>query len=215
MAPKASVEHITSQTKGLERSLHSSVGKRMAMQMSTPPMVGVPAFFWCALRTVLADVLADLKFAQLLNHKRPDEQGDQHRGKTGKGGAKRQIPEDAEGSEVGKKFLIKEPVKQTSSADPHKDYTWLSYSRSTRCVCVAFRREPRMAATQMLPSRPKVLIRSDYCCRGCSACSRPTPREALSRTASPGLSSALATRRLLSARRERWPELRLRARLRQ
>jgi len=35
---------------------------------------------------------------------------------TGKSGPERQIPEDAEGSEVGEKFLIKEPVKQTSSA---------------------------------------------------------------------------------------------------
>ncbi len=40
---------MTNQTKGLERSLHSSVGRRMAMQMSTPPMVGVPAFFWWSL----------------------------------------------------------------------------------------------------------------------------------------------------------------------
>jgi hypothetical protein len=75
--------------------------------------------------TIFADVLADLKLAQLLDHERTDEQSDQHGGETGESGAKRQIPEDTEGSEVGKKFLIKEPVKQTSSAIR----LWLSYSR--------------------------------------------------------------------------------------
>ena len=49
MAPKAAVENITTQIKGFDRSAHKKVGSRMAMQMSTPPMVGVPAFFWCAL----------------------------------------------------------------------------------------------------------------------------------------------------------------------
>ena len=37
------------QTKGLLRSAHSRVGTTMEMTISTPPMVGVPAFFWCAL----------------------------------------------------------------------------------------------------------------------------------------------------------------------
>jgi hypothetical protein len=68
------------------------------------------------LGTVFADVLADLKFAQLLDNEWTDEEGDEHCGETGKSGPERQIPEDAEGSEVGKKLLIKEPVKQTSSA---------------------------------------------------------------------------------------------------
>ena len=94
------------------------------------------------LRTIFADVLADLKLAQLLNHERPDEQGNEHSGKAGESGAKRQIPEDAEGSEVGKKFLIKEPVKQTSSATrtkiPRGYLTGLQVH-----VCVAFRREPQ------------------------------------------------------------------------
>ena len=85
-------------------------------------------------RTVLTDVLADLKFAQLLNDERPDEQSDEHRGETGKSSAKRQIPEDAEGSEVGKKFLIKEPIKQTSSATR----LWLSYKSFGAHGCVGF-----------------------------------------------------------------------------
>ena len=68
------------------------------------------------LRTVFADVLTDLKFAQLLDDEGPDEEGNQHCRETGKSGPERQIPEDAEGSEVGEKFLIKEPVEQTSSA---------------------------------------------------------------------------------------------------
>ena len=39
------VESIASQTKGLLRSDHSRVGTRIEMQISTPPIVGVPAFF--------------------------------------------------------------------------------------------------------------------------------------------------------------------------
>ena len=54
------------------------------------------------------------------------------RGEAGESGAERQIPEDAEGSEVGKKFLIKEPVKQTSSATRRCGYLT---SRSRACPC--------------------------------------------------------------------------------
>ncbi len=42
-------QNMASHTKGLDRSAQRNVGNRIAMQMSTPPMVGVPAFFWCAL----------------------------------------------------------------------------------------------------------------------------------------------------------------------
>ena len=47
MAPKASVEKTVIQTKGLAGSDQSTVGSRMAMTISTPPMVGVPDFFRC------------------------------------------------------------------------------------------------------------------------------------------------------------------------
>jgi hypothetical protein len=60
----------------------------MAMQISTPPMVGVPDFLQVRLRPVFADVLADLELAQLLDHPRPDEERDQQRRERGKGGAK-------------------------------------------------------------------------------------------------------------------------------
>src|ERR1700722_1387847 len=82
--------------------------------------------------TVFADVLADLKLAQLLNDERPDQQRDEHRGKTGKSSAKRQIPEDAEGPEVRKKFLIEQPVKKTSSAV--RAVLELSYRPSRACL---------------------------------------------------------------------------------
>ena len=49
MAPKARVENIAIQMKRLLRSAHSIVGTSMATTISTPPMVGVPAFFWWAL----------------------------------------------------------------------------------------------------------------------------------------------------------------------
>ena len=82
------------------------------MQMRTPPMVGVPAFFWCSFGALLPPyVLADLELVQLLNHVGADEQGDQQRRERGKCGAERQIPEDAKGSEVGKKVFGKEASK--------------------------------------------------------------------------------------------------------
>ena len=40
------MEKIAIQTKGLLGSDQSTVGRRMAMAMRTPPMVGVPDFFW-------------------------------------------------------------------------------------------------------------------------------------------------------------------------
>ena len=67
------------------------------------------------LGAVFANVLTDLKLTQFLDYVRADEQRDQHRGEAGEGGAEGQIPEDAKGSEVRKKLLIKEPVEQTSS----------------------------------------------------------------------------------------------------
>ena len=49
---------------GIAESAHSRVGTTMEMTISTPPMVGVPAFF-CGPGALFADVLADLEFAQL------------------------------------------------------------------------------------------------------------------------------------------------------
>ena len=42
------MESVTIQISGSERSAHNSVGSSTEIAMSTPPMVGVPAFFWCA-----------------------------------------------------------------------------------------------------------------------------------------------------------------------
>ena len=47
MAPKASVEATATQTKGSEGMDHRIVGTRIAITMSTPPMVGVPVFVRC------------------------------------------------------------------------------------------------------------------------------------------------------------------------
>ena len=106
-----------------------------------PAHGGGAGLFLVVLGTVFADVLADLKFAQLLDDEGPDEEGDEHCGETGESGAERQIPEDAEGSEVGKKFLIKEPVKQTSSATRTRIPVAILQAFQAD-VCVAFRREP-------------------------------------------------------------------------
>src|ERR1700728_2240128 len=100
---------------------------------------GSAGLFLVALGTVLTNVLADLKLTQLLNDERPDEQSNEHRGEAGKASAKRQIPEDAEGSEVGKKFLIQQPVKQTSSATRAKNssvWGYLTGDHAGECVCI-------------------------------------------------------------------------------
>jgi hypothetical protein len=95
-------------------------------------------FFLVIFRTLFADVLADLKFAQLLNYEWPDEQSDQHRGEAGKRSAEGQIAEDAERPEVGEEFLIKQPVKQNFLHIPIKDDPWLSYKPERACLCRHF-----------------------------------------------------------------------------
>ena len=82
------------------------------MQMSTPPMVGVPPFFWCALRTFFSNVLADLKLAQPLDHERPDEQADEQSRQARKDAAEGDVPEDAEAVEVREELLVKQPIEQ-------------------------------------------------------------------------------------------------------
>ena len=98
-------------------------------------------FFLVIFGAVFADVLANLELAQLFNDEGPDQQGNEHRGQAGKRSTKRQIPKDAEGSEVRKKFLVQQPVKQTSSAP--LEGLWLSYSPRYACQCEAFTREPQ------------------------------------------------------------------------
>src|ERR1700760_5035003 len=68
------------------------------------------------LRAFLTDVLANLKFAQLLDHIRAHHQTDQQSRKRSEGGAEGEIAEDPEWPEVRKELLIEQPVKQTSSA---------------------------------------------------------------------------------------------------
>jgi hypothetical protein len=66
--------------------------------------------------TLFADVLADLKLAQLLDHIRSDYQPDEQRGERGEGRTKREIAKDPEWPEVRKELLIEQPVKQKASA---------------------------------------------------------------------------------------------------
>ena len=107
-----------------------------------PAHGGGAGLFLVVLRTVFTDVLADLEFAQLIDDEGPNEEGDEHCSETGKSGPERQIPEDAEGSEVGEKLLIKEPVKQTSSATRTRIPVAILQS-VIGYVCIAFRREPQ------------------------------------------------------------------------
>ncbi len=115
MAPKASVEETVIQTKGLEGSDQSTVGRTMAMTMSNTAHGGRAGFFLVRLGAVFADVLADLEFAQLLDDVRADEQRDEQRGERREGGAEREIAKDAEGVKERKELFVEQPVKQVAS----------------------------------------------------------------------------------------------------
>ncbi len=65
---------------------------------------------------VVADKLADLKLAQLLNHPWTDEQRDQQRRERGKGGAEGEVAEDAKRVKERKELFVKQPVKQRASS---------------------------------------------------------------------------------------------------
>ena len=104
MPPNASVVPKVSHTKMLLRSDQSSVGTTMQRMISTPPMVGVPALAWCALRPVFADVLADLKFLELADQPRAQRQGKKQRGHAGVGGSKSNVVKQVEDVEVLMEF---------------------------------------------------------------------------------------------------------------
>ncbi len=105
-AESASVETITSQTNGLLRSAPQQRRQQDGNADQHAAHSRRARFLLMILGAVLANVLADLKLAQFLDDERSDEKRDQQRRETGEGSAKRQIPEDAEGSEVGKKLLV-------------------------------------------------------------------------------------------------------------
>ena len=82
---------------------------------------GSARLFLMRLRPVLADVLADLEFAQLLDDVRTDEKRDEECGKRGEGGAEREIAKDAEGMKEREELFVKQPVKQGDSSALGKD----------------------------------------------------------------------------------------------
>src|SRR5258708_23000194 len=61
---------------------------------------GRPGFFLMRLRTFLADVLADLKFAQAADDDRADDESGKQSGQASEGGAKRQVTKNTERREV-------------------------------------------------------------------------------------------------------------------
>src|SRR6266567_8594383 len=67
------------------------------------------------LGTFFADVLADLEFAQPVNHQGANDQSGKHCGQTGKRSAESEIPENAERRKIMKQFRIQQPVEQSAS----------------------------------------------------------------------------------------------------
>src|SRR5438309_1634540 len=65
-----------------------------------------------ALRPLFTNVLTNLKFAQLLNHERPDHQSDQQRSQARKHRTKRKVAKDAKYAKVRKQLLVQQPIEQ-------------------------------------------------------------------------------------------------------
>ena len=59
-----------------------------------------------SLRSFLANVLANLKIAQPLNHERPNDQAREERGEAGKRRAERQVTKNTERREVMEELQI-------------------------------------------------------------------------------------------------------------
>ncbi len=76
---------------------------------------GRAGFFLMRLGSVFADVLADLKFAELFNDVGADEEGDEERCQRGEGCPEREVAEDAEGMEEREQLFVEQPVEQEDS----------------------------------------------------------------------------------------------------
>src|ERR1700733_2616929 len=68
------------------------------------------------LRALLADILPNLKLAQLFYNKWTDKQPDQQRRQARKHRTKRKVAKYSKQPEVGKQLLVQQPIKQTVSA---------------------------------------------------------------------------------------------------
>ncbi len=66
------------------------------------------------LGAILANVLANLKFAQPMNDGRTDDETDEQRSEAGESGAKRQIAKDSERADMkdDESLLIQQPIEQ-------------------------------------------------------------------------------------------------------
>ena len=73
--------------------------------------MGVPAFFWCDLRPVFANVLADLKLAQLRDQPGPQRQTKKQRRQRGKRSAKGRVLEHAKRREVAEQLFVEQPIE--------------------------------------------------------------------------------------------------------
>src|SRR5580698_9109261 len=76
---------------------------------------GRAGFLLVRLRAFFADVLADLKLAQLLNDVGADKQAYQQRRQRGEGGPEREIAKDAEWVKERKELFVEQPVEQEDS----------------------------------------------------------------------------------------------------
>src|ERR1017187_5900013 len=75
-------------------------------------------FFLVGLWAILADVLADLKFAQLADQPGSQKDTEEERRQAGKQSARGDVAEYAEGTNRGIELFVQKPVEHRLSLDP-------------------------------------------------------------------------------------------------
>src|ERR1700683_5191296 len=96
-------------------------------------------------RPILANVLPDLKLAQLGDQPRSQRQTQKERRYRGKGGAKRGVPEHAERREAVKQLFVEQPIEHLVVVARDKPFQGVLDVRASRTLeqnHVAWTRDP-------------------------------------------------------------------------
>jgi hypothetical protein len=83
-------------------------------------------------RTLLADVLPDLKFAETIDHKRANDESCEQCSQAGERSPERQIAEYTKWREIVKQFFVQQPIEQSASVQSWVvGYSSLAHTRLT------------------------------------------------------------------------------------
>ena len=128
-------------------------------------------------RTFLADVLADLKLAQLGDQPRTQRDAQEQRRQAGKRRAKRGVAEDAERADVWEKLFVEKVIKH--SLPPPANASTLSSARSTLHAARTLEQHrvarAQHAAAAKSPACSRILEKVRGACRQSRAARPPRP----------------------------------------